>query len=77
MIDNCHRKNLARQNKTRFFYLLFNNVFVVDPYGIWTSLKRVLKPLNINRYRLLKLTVNNIHSPTIRQTLNVNGLLHK
>jgi hypothetical protein len=26
-----------------------------DPYGIWTSLNMVLTPLNVNRYRLLKI----------------------
>jgi hypothetical protein len=39
--------------------LLFHIMFAVnaenyDPYGIWTSLKMVLTPLNVNRYRLLK-----------------------
>jgi hypothetical protein len=24
-----------------------------DPYGVWTLLKMVLMPINVNRYRLL------------------------
>jgi hypothetical protein len=55
MIDNtCHRKNSARQNEKSFLVLLFHIIFVVDRYGIWTSLKMVLTLLNINRYQLLK-----------------------
>jgi hypothetical protein len=53
---------------------------VNDSYGIWTSLKMVLTPLNVNRYWLLKLTaltIKDLHSPTIHCPLNVNGLLHK
>jgi hypothetical protein len=38
-----------------------------DPYGIMTLLKIVLMPLNTNDF----------HSPTIRCSLNVSGLLHK
>jgi hypothetical protein len=50
MINNtCHRKNSARQSEKRFLVLLFNTIFVVDPYGIWTSLKMVLTPLNVKR----------------------------
>jgi hypothetical protein len=52
--NTCHRKNSARQSEKRFLVLLFNIIFVVDPYGIWTSLKMVLTLLNFNRYRLLK-----------------------
>ncbi len=78
MIDNtCHRKNSARQSEKRFFVLLFYIIFVVDPYGIWTLLKLIISPLNVNRYRFFKLmalTVNNLHSPAIRCPLNVNGL---
>jgi hypothetical protein len=32
----------------------FHFIFVVDPYGIWTLLKMVLPPQNVNRYRLFK-----------------------
>jgi hypothetical protein len=54
MIANtCHRKNSARQSEKRFLVLIFNIIFV-DPYGIWTLLKRVLTPLNVYRYRRFK-----------------------
>jgi hypothetical protein len=41
-------------------FLLFHIMFAVnaenyDPFGIWTLLKMVLTPLNVNRYRLLKI----------------------
>jgi hypothetical protein len=49
---------------------------------IWNMdiVKKVLMPLNVNRYRLLEktaLSVNDLPSSTIRCPLNVNGLLHK
>jgi hypothetical protein len=43
-------------------------------------IKNVLTPLNVNRYRLFKVdgvNLNDLHSPSIRCLLNVNGLFYK
>ncbi len=78
MTDNTsHRKNSARESEKRFLVLLFNSIFVVDPYDIWTTLKMVLTPLNVNRYRLFKKLTALTVRPTIRCPLNVSELLHK
>jgi hypothetical protein len=42
-----------------YFWLYFpiiiaENAVKYDTYGIWTSFKNVLTPLNVNRYQLLK-----------------------
>jgi hypothetical protein len=52
----CHRKKFgsAKLKTIVDFTFPYYTVFVVDPDGIWTSLKMVLTPLNITHYRLFK-----------------------
>jgi hypothetical protein len=56
MIENtCHRKKFSTAKLKTIFNYTFQ-IFVEDPFDIWTSLKMVLTPLHINRYRLYKVT---------------------
>jgi hypothetical protein len=58
MENTCHRKKNQLGEVKDDLAILFHFTFAVNAvngsYGIWTSLKMVLTPLNINGYQLFK-----------------------
>ncbi len=80
MIRQHLSQNKFQLGKVKDDFLLYfpiqfsENALNYDTYIIWTLLKNDLMPLNVNCYRLFKLSVNDLHSPTIRCLLNVNRL---
>jgi hypothetical protein len=51
MFENiCHRKKFISPKYTKICNYTFLYYVCIDPIYIWTSLKMVLMPLNINHY---------------------------
>jgi hypothetical protein len=82
-INNTYQRKkicLAWQSYRKFFIKLFPFMFAVNAWYIdivkqcFKAVKRSPLPTFKN---LTALSVNDLHSPTIRCSLNVNGLLHK
>jgi hypothetical protein len=63
MENTCHRKKISSAKLKMVFSYTFPFYVAVNAvngsYGIWTSLKMVLTPLNVNRYHFLK--VNSVN----------------